>query len=384
MKHASVVLLGCVTVFAQDAIVLPRGTGPYLTSLSNEEWVDTARLDPFNSSHVRRIMVSRFDPVLPSLCRFETVPYLTPVTAATEDEILAEYDYPRGLWKRFVHESCKKTNVRGRRQENREKKWPLALFSPGLNTTRLFSSHFAQEIASHGFTVITMDHPYDTDVVEFPNGDVIFGGRVQKPENGSTASVDNALEVRAKDASFVLDHLGISRDCAEKAVMFGHSFGGAAAATTLLNDKRFRAGINIDGLMFGPVLNASLGTANSPQAFALWGSEGHTSVADSTWTAFWNSLNNSAYVDYKKEFTVTNSAHGSYWDLNILVDLAGIREGLSETAQLLIGPIPGKRIWEIMGRYVPSFFWFTLGLKVEDEALKGEVGEFPEVRILRG
>jgi dienelactone hydrolase len=33
--------------------------------------------------------------------------------------------------------------------------------------------------------------------------------------------------------------------------MFGHSYGGAAAAQTLLADSRFKAGVNMDGTLFG-------------------------------------------------------------------------------------------------------------------------------------
>jgi pimeloyl-ACP methyl ester carboxylesterase len=368
------------TTIAQSDIVLPQGTGPFHTSFINEEWVDPSRPDPFNSSHLRRIMISRFDPVLPSDCRLKKAPYMTPVTAAVEDDILSEYDYPRGLWKRFVLEVCDEKLLPAKHKGKRP--WPLALFSPGLNTTRLFSNHLVQEISSHGFTVISMDHPYDTDVVEFPNGDVAIGGRVQKPANGSTASVEHALEVRAQDASFVLDRLGIGAEVDDRVVMFGHSFGGAAAATALRNDQRFRGGLNLDGIMFGPVLNSSLGTPSRPQTFMLWGSDGHSSSTDPSWTQFWTSLNGSAYIDYKKEFTITNSSHGSYWDLNVLVDLVGIRDELSETAKLLIGPIPGARVWEIMGRYVPAFFWYVLGSMEEDEVLKGKSEEFPEVLML--
>jgi len=381
-------LLTFATAFAQDAIVLPRSTGPYATTLAIEEWVDTSRTDPFNSSHVRRIMVSRFDPVPVAQCNFEHVQYMTNATTAAEDEILGDYGWPKGLLDRFVLEVCKEDYPATGGEASEAEIWPLALFSGGLNTSRLFYSHLAQEIASYGFTVITLDHPYDTDVVEFPNGDVIYGGSVASPTNGSEpTSLNFGLEVRAQDASFVLDRLGVSAGSRQKAVMFGHSFGGAASATALLNDKRFRAGINLDGKMFGPVLNTSLGAPTAPQAFALWGSDGHNSsfTSDPSWASFWNSLNSSVNVDYKKEFTVTNAAHGSYWDLNMLVDAAGIRESVSEDTLLyLIGPILGPRVWEILGKYVSSFFWYTLGLKDEDEVLKGQNVYFPEVKILNG
>jgi hypothetical protein len=33
----------------------------------------------------------------------------------------------------------------------------------------------AQEVASQGFTVITLNHPFDTDIVEFLGGFVAYG-----------------------------------------------------------------------------------------------------------------------------------------------------------------------------------------------------------------
>jgi pimeloyl-ACP methyl ester carboxylesterase len=258
---------------------------------------------------------------------------------------------------------------------------PIAMFSAGLNTTRLFSQSLAQEVASHGFTVVLVDHPYDTDIVEYPNGDVVYGNHVKKPEEGNSTSVEFALEVRAKDISFVLDTLEI--DQAGAAVMFGHSFGGAATATAMLHDERLRAGINIDGMMFGSVLNASLGSSSGPQAFLLWGSDGHNTTTDATWGEFWDTLKRSSHVDWAKEFSIINSTHGSAWDLNMLVDVTGIRDNLSELALSGVGPIPAAPIWRIFGRFIPSFFRFSLGIEPEDAILREPSVEFPDVIIIR-
>ena len=96
--------------------------------------------------------------------------------------------------------------------------------------------------------------------------------------------------------------------------MFGESFGGPAAATAMLHDKRIRAGVNIDGAMFGPVLNTSLGSVelNIDQAFMLWGSDGHNTMSDASWGAFWSTLKRSPRVDYAKEMSIRNSTHGTY------------------------------------------------------------------------
>jgi len=40
--------------------------------------------------------------------------------------------------------------------------------------------------------------------------------------------------------------------------MFGHSLGGATAAAAMLDDQRIKAGVNLDGTLFGPVVNAGL------------------------------------------------------------------------------------------------------------------------------
>lgn len=378
----AIAALACSSTAQNASIALPQGTGPYRSTLEIFELVDESRLDPFNSSHLRRIMISRFDPIPAKRCKLTQVPYFTPVTAAVENEILGSYEFPKIL-DQFLLKVCEKKHHGGHKTRGYGNEFPIALFSPPLNTTRLFGSSIAQEIASHGFITITIDHPYDVDVVEFPNGDVILGGHVIKPAdaNGSTASVEHALEVRAQDASFVLDTLGIQED--EKVVMFGQSFGGAAVATSMLHDKRIRGGTNVDGMMFGPVLNTSLGTPERPQSFILWGSDGHNTTTDATWGQFWATLKSSPYVDYAKEMSIVNSTHGSYWDLSVLVDAAGIRDELSETAQLLISPLQGERVSKILGKYLSSFFWHALGMKPEDEVFKGPSKEFPEVQILR-
>ncbi|KAF2119487.1 hypothetical protein BDV96DRAFT_596202 [Lophiotrema nucula] len=363
---------------SNGTFTLPQGTGPFRTTLQHTELIDVSRLDPFNSSHHRRLMISRFDPVPQWKCKPIQLPYVPLIVAQVEDEILAEYDYPKDVWERVRLDVC---DLQTGDSCSTHGKFPIAMFSAGLNTTRHFSLSLAQEISSHGFTVILVDHPYDTDVVAFPGGDVIYGGRILKPVNGNTTSVDHALEVRADDISFVLDTIGITQE--DKVVMFGHSFGGAATATTMLQDRRVKGGVNIDGTMFGPVLNSSLGNPGHPQKFLLWGSEGHNTTTDASWGQFWNSLELSKNVDWNKEFSIINSTHGSCWDLNVLVDVTGLRNGLTETARSLVGPIPGARIWEIMGRYLPAFFGYALNEKPEDQLLREPSANYLEVVILR-
>ena len=229
-----------------------------------------------------------------------------------------------------------------------------------------------------------MDHPYDSDVVQFPNGDVIYGGLVLYPPLVETnASLVHGLEVRAQDASFVLNALGLS--CFRNLVMFGHSFGGAAAATAMRYDFRIRSGVNLDGLMLGPVIHQGFrGTekSNPDRSFLLWSSEGHNTSSDSTWSQFCNALKPD--VPWLKEVGIMNSAHDSYWDVPTLIDAAGIRDQLPEEALEDAGPIGGQRILQILGTCLPACFRFALGLAPESPLFERPSSELPDVEILRG
>lgn len=71
-------------------------------------------------------------------------------------------------------------------------------------------------------------------------------------------SVYHALDIRMNDISFVLNTWGFQYDATPNAsaLIFGYSFGGAAAAAGMLNDTRLRGGVNLDGELFGGVINA--------------------------------------------------------------------------------------------------------------------------------
>ena len=56
------------------------------------------------------------------------------------------------------------------------------------------------------------------------------------------------------DLRFVLDRLG----GAGPVGVFGHSLGGATAAQLMHDDRRVRAGIDLDGTLYGPVTTAGL------------------------------------------------------------------------------------------------------------------------------
>ena len=379
LLSGSSILLPSVVAYTNGSYVLPTNNGPYKTSLKIFELVDAKRPDPFNSSHPRRLMVSRFDPVPKDRCGNPyLVSYMPPAVAKTEHDIFAKYNIPNIPFEEYKLEVCPPDN---RLETGKNQSWPVAIFSPGLNTTRLLYNGLVQAVASQGFTVLSIDHPYETDAVQFPDGSVIYGGRVEIDLN-KTGPLVAALNVRMNDVSFVLDTFGFKYGAGErKAVMFGQSFGGAATAMAMLNDTRIRGGVNIDGRLFGPAVTAGLGRPGLPQSFVLFGAEGHNTSSEESWGPFWRSLEHSHDVDWKREFSIANTAHGSSFDIPLLADIAGVRGKIPEPLSSYIGGLPGIRTVEILARYIPAYFRLALDGK-SDDILNKKSESWPEVSIL--
>ena len=145
-------------------------------------------------------------------------------------------------------------------------RFPVLVFSPGAGNLTLYYSSVLYEIASRGFVIAALWHPYTTEVVAFPDGTVLrsnpAGGINGIPPGQQQARLEQLGAVWAADQRFVLDqaaiwnsqhsvlrgHLDLRRVGA-----FGHSMGGAAAAQAAHVDQRIDASINMDGAMFGTV-----------------------------------------------------------------------------------------------------------------------------------
>ncbi|MEV8553775.1 dienelactone hydrolase family protein [Streptomyces glaucescens] len=143
-------------------------------------------------------------------------------------------------------------------------RFPVVLFSPGSGGVRTQNTAWAEELASHGYVVAALDHPYDSAAV------VLAGGRTVHAEIASTGDRDKDAvlsagwtAVRAADLGFVLtqlDRLGrgeiagplTGRLDTSRVAVTGHSMGGAAALQAARQDQRFDAIIDLDGYPHGP------------------------------------------------------------------------------------------------------------------------------------
>lgn len=363
-------LLALVAPFA-NAIPFPPPTGPYNTTLLISELTDEARLDPFApADQPRKLMISVFHPISPAECSPHLTPDLDPITAAFEDAALAPFGVQPGTFESLELQVCQpRANPR---YLSTTQKHPLILFSTELAGTRLFYNVIAQQLASTGFTVVTIDHPYDASIVTFPDNSTILASNIS-----TETQILLDLDTRVKDVSFVLDKLSEPSTAARiipglaceldvsKTGVIGHSLGGATAATALLRDSRFVAGINLDGSFWGDVIQKGL-----DKPFLMFAHEGKI---DPTWEAIWPNLRS-----WKRELILAGSQHHTFTDLPDVVDVLGVGDSLPPEATDLLGTINGARAFKVITTYIEAFFNFVM--KGERSALLDKPSKsFPEV-----
>ncbi|RFU30527.1 hypothetical protein B7463_g5820, partial [Scytalidium lignicola] len=251
------------------AVFAPKPPGRYAVSMTAMKLIDSTRIDPYQpNNQSRAIMVSSFYPVSHncksnSLC---PVPYMPSFTAAFLDQSYSQYGIPNGTFEQFQLQLACNNTIDPKDNSFSVHSFPIVLFSPGAGAPRLFYSIIAQYISSNGFIVITIDHPGDAELVEFSSGTVIYNAITNLTLNDLTKSV----VVRSQDASFVLDSLSqvsivrrlIPGACSgfdvPRVAMYGHSLGGAAAASAAYHDHRIVGAVDLDGSLFGSVVSDGL------------------------------------------------------------------------------------------------------------------------------
>jgi len=184
-------------------------------------------------------------------------------------EKFADYVEPRMAGRRNAQLALVKTrSLLDAPVLQRDRAFPVVLFSPAIGGSRYQNTFQMEELASHGFVVVGMDHPYSSANVVFPDGrrvriaiEFLDLSSLEKLRE-STRLLEQDLAVRVADAAFVADTLTqwnrtdpagrfTGRLNTEAFGIIGHSYGGAVAAALCRQDSRFVAGMNLDGWMFG-------------------------------------------------------------------------------------------------------------------------------------
>jgi hypothetical protein len=264
---------------------------------------------------------------------------------------------------------------------------PVLLHSPGHASDRTFNTLVIEELASWGYVVVAVDHPYDSGEVEFPDGRVV----VNRPDDASDEARTAAVEVRAADLRFVLDQLtvveaGGNPDAEGRPLprglggtldltrvgAFGHSRGGAASAAVMRLDERVRAGVDLDGALYGPV-----GEHGLDRPFLLMDTAVHDGLnEDGSWPPFWAHLS-----DWHRCLRLADADHNCFTDLVAIAPQ--LPEPVRETLQT--GAIPADRAVAAVRAATRAFFDLQLRSRPDTgHLLWGASPRYPEIEYIAG
>ena len=132
---------------------------------------------------------------------------------------------------------------------------PVIMLSPGNQTNVVFYASIAEELASHGYLVVGIDHPFQVAATAVADGEVaVYDTTMDMGDPAS--SVAAKIDERVADVTFVLDSLrsgdGELASFAESADLdrigvLGHSNGGLTAFEMCRMDGTLDACLNMDG-----------------------------------------------------------------------------------------------------------------------------------------
>ncbi|MHC1765037.1 MAG: alpha/beta hydrolase family protein [Verrucomicrobiia bacterium] len=252
--------------------------------------------------------------------------------------------------------------------------YPVVLYSPSVYAHRRENVYKVEELASHGFIVVGLDHR-DTFASVFPDGTVVRGPTFSP----TMALILEGIKERATDQQFVMDELSrmnsgdpvfAGRLDLERMGAFGFSAGGATAAEVCRTDPRCKAGINMDGMFF---VSNLVQTALSTPFMMLRADNGEVQLPDGPPDDRRLVIEKMTHDGY---FVRTSgTVHYSFSDLPLVADKSSFQSNFGSPIHPLI---PGVRINQIATAYVLSFF--RKYLKDEDDHLLDSLpAEFPEV-----
>ena len=308
------------------------------------QMTDKLRLGPFsNSTEYRKLTVSLFYPMarepalskprepLASAPKLNTLLYMPSRTAALYGQLITQFGFPQSTFeplKTLCHLDTAAEPIPS---------YLLVVLLPGGGAPLLFHSTELEDLARRGLMVAAIDHPHDTLIVEFSDGEAVLGLN----RAFTRVEIELLVKVRAQDVSFVIDELG--KQSSQRRgpinvtnfIAVGHSLGGATVAEVTLNETRIKAGMNIDGILFGSK-ERPITTISKPFLSARLG--GHRWENYWQWDSEWRRL-----VGWKLELVISGAAHSTFTDFPLIAEGSALREMLGRQGEKLLGTVVGIR-----------------------------------------
>lgn len=353
-----------VSSYGQNNL-LPKPSGNFLIGVNHISLTDRSRKELFDNSQnsFRNLTIKVW---YPTDIRTDYEPYLE-----NADTVIKNWQFSENYRNLITHSS------KGVPISKRENNYPILIFSHGWGEHFSQNTILMEELASHGYIIFSIAHHYECKFSFFPDGRFLnmdmnstrFNKLLQEQQNPNAMSVfqkmftaktendrhnifvetNNLMPTLMKEspkywAEDIIFFINELERVNETNTIFkgkldlnligvlGMSMGGMATNEVCVSDSKIKAGLNIDGGIFGPIIDETL---NIP--FMFLNSQRFSGYGD----LFVSKSNNSCY-----SVTIKNSDHYNFTDYALFP--------IQSTRQL--GSIEATKPIEIMNSLILAFF----------------------------
>ncbi|VUC35748.1 unnamed protein product [Clonostachys rosea] len=186
---------------------------------------------------------------------------------------------------------------------------PTVLFSPAAGFNAWMYKGLLAGLASHGYTVLAIDHPGEPPVVRWPNGTDIIGLSIEVYEFRVTdlAAVLAWFPTFVRNAHALFD--------TSRLLALGHSMGGSASVTFAPDHQSVEAAVNLDGgfsQQHTVLTNAGLPVLLKSSIY-------HTTRSDPSWAEF-----QEHQTGWWEHIAIYGSGHLDYSDIATWSEALGL------------------------------------------------------------
>lgn len=356
----------------------PAPTGPYAVGTLTFDWVDPARAEVYSPvpGARRRIMVQAWYPA-------EARPAGRPAPYFERPEIAGRAFSRRAPAFIFRYFALGSTHAYPDAPIARAPAaFPLLVFSHGWSGYRSQNNFQVEELASHGYVVLSADHTYGAMATIFSDGTVIYKKPDALPAKAPEPEYDRAARLLGQswvgDVRFVLDQAAriqageisapfTGRLDLDQVGVLGHSTGGGAAVETCWLDPRCKAGLAMDAWLIP--YDRQIPHQGLRQPFLYMQSENWTIPRNAPLAAaLYEAMQGCAY-----RLTITGARHPDFSELPLLtpgLSLVGLRGKINPRLQM-----------KIVNDYTLAFFDHFLKSQPVPPLLKQATSPYPQVKF---
>lgn len=403
-------LVALAVIILLPVFRLPQPAGPYLVGVQTFNWRDPQRVEIFTpgEDNLREIAVRIYFPAeavagirpAPFLKHAEQLGYRIlnnaemglplPPFLLSHLNIPTSYAYPDAPILRAAGP------------------FPVVIFSHGLGASDFLYTVLCTDLASRGYVVAAINHPYSSSAVRYLNGKVVvYSGEVPGLSDESAPLEMDISPARAArleqwvaDQAFTLDQLErMASGEIESAFnglldlahlgLAGHSFGGNASGNTCLRDLRFAACADLDGTwdnkapLQQPMLFMEAKRDFNAVSDKDLAAEGVTRAGYEAFISRYLESYDQMYANWEEgvlyHAVVQGANHYDFTDINLLTPLSRV---FGAPGGIGSGTLGAQRSAELVTTYTAAFFDRHLRGQPA-RLLDGASSDFPEITLER-